>query len=68
MERESSSIPGDISVCTNPRRRQRWVNVRFGLKPQAGFRIGGNASLSFHRLTLLTTPIQSGVPGALNYP
>ena len=32
---------------TNPRRRQRWVNVRFRLKLQAEFRIGGNAPLSF---------------------
>jgi hypothetical protein len=32
---------------TDPRRRQRWVNVRFGLKLQAEFRIGGDAPLSF---------------------
>jgi len=33
-------------IGTNPR-RQRWVSVRFGLKLQAGFRIDGNAPLSF---------------------
>jgi hypothetical protein len=32
---------------TDPRRRQRWVNVRFGLKLQAEFPIGGDAPLSF---------------------
>jgi hypothetical protein len=33
--------------------RQRWLNVRFSLKLQAEFRIGGNAHYHFHRVTQL---------------
>ena len=52
---------------TNPRRRQRWVNVRFGLELQAEFRIDGKLRYHFNRLTLLTRPIQYWLPGALDY-
>ena len=52
---------------TDPRRRQRWVNMRFGLELQAGFRIGGNAPVSFSSIDTAYWPIQSGVPGALDY-
>jgi hypothetical protein len=54
-------------IGINPRRRQRWVNVRFGLKLHAGFLIGGNAALSFSSIDTAYQAIQSGVPGALDY-
>jgi hypothetical protein len=43
------------------------VNVRFGLKLNAGFLIGGNAALSFSSIDTAYQAIQSGVPGALDY-
>jgi hypothetical protein len=54
-------------IGTNPRRRQRWVNVRFGLKFHAGFLIGGNVALSFSSIDTAYQAIQSGVPGTLDY-
>jgi hypothetical protein len=50
----------------NPRRRQRWVSVRFGLELQAEFLIDGKLRYHLHRLTLLTKPIQSCLRGALD--
>jgi len=64
---ENSFLATSAFIGTNPRRRQRWVNVRFGLKLNAGFLIGGNAALSFSSIDTAYQAIQSGVPGALDY-
>ena len=56
-----------VFIGTHPRRRQRAVNVRFGLKLHAGLLIGGNAALSFSSIDTAYQAIQSGVPGALDY-
>ena len=41
--------------------------MRFGLKPHAGFLVGGNAALSFSSLGTAYEAIQSDFPGALDY-
>ena len=41
--------------------------MRFGLKLQADFVLAAMLRYHFHRLTLLTRPVQFGVPWALDY-
>lgn len=41
------SLTTGAFIGTNPRRRQRWVNVRFGLELQAEFRIDGKLRYHF---------------------